>query len=333
MTERRDMLKMMLAAGAAGVAGCSKVNTPEQKRAPAAQPAVAGQPTPPGALDITFKGMALFVLPKDTSVRRAEVALVRVGHAVHHGTLRIPRVAVLHGSDAVPVAANESSVFYRLEGQAVSIIPRDNADPTTWPADPPADNLRIGRAEVNPYVEGCGSGTTASINWLIDIEKDLVPNAMLAANWRTSPALFGRIILSHGVLEEGLPTVLPDYRYTVVRPNEQPRTRLALDFVRYRLTAPFVEVRMNDTRCIIDTSRREKSMSEGPVDAGLDHVPGEWMNADGPLEDYLALYDLLDPATVPKGGTRTMPSGRTSCAIGGPATGGCGCCPVPKIYQ
>lgn len=340
MIERRDFLKVCLA-GAAVEAGCRDASTPAHEAAPAgggaAPPATPAshQPMAPavkaaagtnGAL-VTFRGMCFFVIPaKDTG--SAEVALVKtesdasLGLKPHFGTLKIPRINVLTVSNKFPVvAADADAIYVSLANGVLQILPK---------AVPARADLLIGRdPATSSSLAKCGVDQWSTVSWLLDFNKDLFPGAKLASNWRTSPALYGRIELTTGQLEHGLGTDgLDHYTYDVfdyTNPHvPKPRTRLLKDTVRYLLASDEIQFKIGSESCTIDASHT--------VAVNIDHVPAVWSKSSADLNDFKALYGLFDPSAVSALSTRPIPGNRKVCGSATNMTGGCECCPSSGIY-
>jgi hypothetical protein len=316
MIERRDVLKACLAAGVLPIMSCGG----ERPANPQATPAAAGSPpdssTLVKAVEVLFKGMTFFLAMP------------------HFATLRIPRVSVTDKSTAVPVAADEVHVYFSLSGAVLKIIPRSSGDPTTWSSTTAPPDLQIGRDDV-PKLDSntCGGSKWGSVKWLIDFRSDLYPDAELVPDWRTNPALAGRIELTHGELENGFGDDGQDhFTYTLPNTNGGKDTRLIKDIVRYRLSSPFVEFQLNDKSCVVDTGKRYQAPNGVPLKIGIDHVPGMWMDNTGPMNDYRSLYDLMNSDKVKLLKDRPVPRDRKACSTTGGSTGGCECCPIPSMF-
>jgi hypothetical protein len=335
MIERRDFLKVCLA-GAAVEAGCRDAAKPANDAtsaagvtaAPVTHPAPAAVPKAVGTNGalVTFRGMCLFVIPaRDTGM--AEVALVKTEHegalrlAPHYGTLKIPRLNVLTVSSKFPVvAADADAIYVSLANSVLQILPK------TVPAAP---DLQIGRDPVSSSVAKCGVDQWSSVSWLLDFNRDLLPGAKMVSNWRTSPALYGRVELTTGQLEKNLGTDGQDhYTYDVFDyGNAQaagPKTRVLKDTVRYLLAADEIQFKIGLESCTIDARKT--------VAVTIDHVPATWSKNSADLNDFQALYGLFDPSVLSGLSTRPIPSNRKLCGSMSSQTLGCECCPAAAIF-
>jgi hypothetical protein len=334
MIERRDFLKVCLA-GAVVDAGCREATKPGNEATAAAggtaapashQTAAPNSATATNGVMVTFRGMCFFVIPsKDTG--SAEVALVKaesdasLGLKPHFGTLKIPRINVLTVSDKFPVvAADADAIYVSLANGVLQILPK---------AVPAKPDLQIGRDPAGSSFAKCGNEQWSTVSWLLDFNKDLFPGAKMAANWRTSPSLYGRVELTTGHLEHDLTTDGQDhYMYDVfdyTNPSaKKTKTRLLKDTVRYALGSDQIEFRIGSESCVINAAQ--------PVAVGIDHVPASWSKDSADLNDFKALYGLFDSAAVSALSTRPLPSNRKLCGSSVQATLGCECCPASGIF-
>jgi hypothetical protein len=194
---------------------------------------------------------------------------------------------------------------------------------------PAKADLLIGRDPASSNVAKCGVDQWSSVSWLLDFNKDLLPGAKLASNWRTSPALYGRVELTTGQLEKDLGTDgLDHYTYDVfdyANPKApKPKTRLLKDTVRYLLGSDEIQFKIGSESCTIDASKT--------VTVNIDHVPAVWSKSSADLNDFKALYGLFDPSVVSALSTRPIPGNRKLCGNSNQATSGCECCPASGIF-
>jgi hypothetical protein len=307
--------------------GCSG----SEKSAGGAAP-TPGSKRNPASVDVTFKGLCLFAVPK-AGTGPADVILPKpeliTGLERHYGTLRIPRWAVHKDSDAEPAVADETFVYFSLAGKRLEIIPRTTADRKDW-SDSKDGPLTSGVGDVDPYAEGCGTAAEwNSVKWMIDLNSDLWPGAVLRPDWATSEALYGAVRLTHGLLESGQ----DDHGEAHVRykiPGHTP-TRVVKEKARYSLTAPFVQFGLGQAMCLVDTSAaRFGGGDDQPVPVAIDHVPAHWITSDE-MTDFRAYANLLqlsetDPMKLPLPGHRGPCPDRPE-----KFTGGCGCCPASRL--
>jgi hypothetical protein len=345
MFKRRDFIKTCAFAGGVHLVGCGGKgeNKAEPTSAPpAAAPAgsrtagKAGPPPQPGVV-VAFRGLFLFIVPASSGYAPVDIALVKAetysGLQPHFGTLSIPRKAILATSSAVPVAADEQTVYFSLAGQTLQILPHANA---TTP--PPAGDLTVGHDKVSQSDEADCAKNWMTIMRVINLKDDLWPGASLDPSWQSAKALYGRIALTHGHLQDKETFEPgPRYGYALLNTTSASKTRLVEERVKYVLDAPIVEFKMGDKSCFVDTTRNHFSPGDlGRLSIGIDHVPPYWMGADdgsddpGPMTDFLAFTGLMQ--NVKDVTPDNVPSKRARCAgATTPSAPGCMCCPPAML--
>jgi hypothetical protein len=286
-----------------------------------------------------FEGLCAYVTGKNLAgaqmldvalVNTQKVNLAGVTNHEHIPTLSIHREAVKDLGGVAPVAADVEHVFFNIKGKRLRFTPR-TANATA---------LTINETPISTNADGCPfpSKSWTSFHWLMDFstELDKTGSAKLRKGWRQDGGVVDALIeLRHGLVEDAslfTPDVPGNETARVYSLPASGKKRALKDAVRTLIDVPLVDLEIAN---LDGTRPRTIQLDCGSLrrHVRITQVPAHYATQANSMHDLAAFWLLTDKAgDVTGGGSIDLPKPQAkTCIIS--ATGGCGCCPGPRMVE